>query len=167
VQIEAIRKAVVSKFMVLTGGPGTGKTTTTLAIIKVFQKLVPQSSLPHQPEERQSVCLKLPVWRQRPYTVCWNTVLRTDIKKNDDNPLECDVLIIDETSMIDIILMYNLLKAVSNNTVVILVGDVDQLPSVGAGNVLKDIIESGMVTAFDDNADFSASLLSFLGTAYL
>jgi exodeoxyribonuclease V alpha subunit len=62
-----------------------------------------------------------------------------------EHPLDCDVLIIDETSMVDIILMYNLLKAVSNDTVVILVGDVDQLPSVGAGYVLKDIIESGIV----------------------
>ena len=66
-------------------------------------------------------------------------------KKNAESPLECDVLIIDETSMVDIILMYNLLKAVSDETVVILVGDVDQLPSVGAGNVLKDIIDSGVV----------------------
>ena len=63
----------------------------------------------------------------------------------ENNPLECDVLIIDETSMVDIILMYNLLKAVRDETIVILVGDVDQLPSVGAGNVLSDIIASGMV----------------------
>jgi len=67
-------------------------------------------------------------------------------QKNANNPLECDVLIIDETSMVDIILMYNLLKAVTDKTVVILIGDVDQLPSVGAGNVLRDIIDSETVT---------------------
>ena len=66
-------------------------------------------------------------------------------KKTADSPLECDVLIIDETSMVDTILMYNLLKAVANDIVVILVGDVDQLPSVGAGNTLKDIINSEIV----------------------
>lgn len=65
--------------------------------------------------------------------------------RNADNPLECDVLIIDETFMVDIILMYNLMKAVTNETIIILVGDVDQLPSVGAGNDLKDIIDSGIV----------------------
>jgi exodeoxyribonuclease V alpha subunit len=66
-------------------------------------------------------------------------------KRNADNLLSCDVLIIDETSMVDIILMYNLLKAVPDTAVVILVGDVDQLPSVGAGNVLKDLIGSGAI----------------------
>lgn len=146
VQIEAIRKAVVSKFMVLTGGPGTGKTTTTLAIIKVFQKLgatvllaAPTGRAAKRMSEATGMEAKT-IHRLLEYSP------QDGYKKNDDNPLECDVLIIDETSMIDIILMYNLLKAVSNNTVVILVGDVDQLPSVGAGNVLKDIIESGMVT---------------------
>lgn len=100
VQLEAIKTAVTSKFMVLTGGPGTGKTTATLAIIRVFQKL------------GASCILAAPTGR---------------------------------AANVDIILMYNLLKAVSNETVVILVGDVDQLPSVGAGNVLKDIIDSGTV----------------------
>ena len=66
-------------------------------------------------------------------------------QKNSESPLACDVLIIDETSMVDIVLMYNLLKAVPDNAVVILVGDVDQLPSVGPGNVLRDIIDSGCV----------------------
>ncbi|MDK2934575.1 MAG: exodeoxyribonuclease alpha subunit [Clostridiales bacterium] len=145
VQIEAIKTAARSKFMVLTGGPGTGKTTTTLAIIKVFQEL------------GASVVLAAPTGRaakrmSETTGMEAKTIHRLleykppeGYKKNAENPLECDVLIIDETSMVDIILMYNLLKAVSNDTIVILVGDVDQLPSVGAGNVLKDIIDSGIV----------------------
>ena len=64
---------------------------------------------------------------------------------NEDNPLKCDVLILDEVSMVDLILMYNLLKAVPDEAIVILVGDIDQLPSVGAGNVLRDIIDSEAV----------------------
>jgi len=145
VQINAIKTAVTSKFMVLTGGPGTGKTTTTLAIIKVFQKLGDECLLA-APTGRAAKRLSETTGMEA------KTIHRLleykpseGYKRNSENPLKCDVLIIDEVSMVDIILMYNLLKAVSNEAIVILVGDVDQLPSVGAGNVLKDIIESGMV----------------------
>ena len=100
--------------------------------------------LPRQAARRKG-CPRLPAWKQKQSTGSWNFKPPEGYKRNADSPLECDVLIIDETSMVDIILMYNLLKAVSDNTIVILVGDVDQLPSVGAGNVLKDIIDSGVV----------------------
>jgi len=145
IQIEAVKTAVRSKFTILTGGPGTGKTTTTLAVIKVFQKL------------NAKVLLAAPTGRAaKRMTEATGLEAKTihrlleykppeGYKKNEESPLECDVLIIDETSMVDIILFYNLLKAVSNDTVLILVGDVDQLPSVGAGNILKDIIESEAV----------------------
>lgn len=142
VQIEAIKTAAKSKFMVLTGGPGTGKTTTTLAIIKVFDRLgarvllaAPTGRAAKRMSETTGMEAKT-IHRLLEYKP------PEGYKKNSDNPLECDVLIVDETSMVDIILMYNLLKAVRDDTVVILVGDVDQLPSVGAGNVLKDIIDS-------------------------
>jgi len=145
VQVEAVKTAVSSKFMVLTGGPGTGKTTTTLAIIKIFQKLnagillaAPTGRAAKRMSEATGMEAKT-IHRLLEYSPL------EGYKKNAESTLECDVLIIDETSMVDTILMYNLLKAVSNETVVILVGDVDQLPSVGAGNVLKDIIESGTV----------------------
>jgi exodeoxyribonuclease V alpha subunit len=145
VQIDAIKSAVRSKFMVLTGGPGTGKTTTTLAIIKIFQKLnakvllaAPTGRAAKRISETTGMEAKT-IHRLLEYKP------PEGYKKSTENPLECDVLIIDETSMVDIILMYNLLKAVSNETVVILVGDVDQLPSVGAGNVLKDMIDSGTI----------------------
>jgi exodeoxyribonuclease V alpha subunit len=146
VQLDAIKTAVESKFMILTGGPGTGKTTTTLAIIRVFQKMG-ASCLLAAPTGRAAKRLSETTGMEA------KTIHRLleykpneGYKRNKENPLECDVLIIDETSMVDIILMYNLLKAVSDQTVVILIGDADQLPSVGAGNVLKDIIASGIVS---------------------
>ncbi len=145
IQIEAVKTAVRSKFMVLTGGPGTGKTTTTLAVIKVFEKLnakvllaAPTGRAAKRMSEATGIEAKT-IHRLLEYKP------PEGYKKNEESPLDCDVLIIDETSMVDIILFYNLLKAVSNDTVLILVGDVDQLPSVGAGNVLKDIIESEVV----------------------
>ncbi|HEY9061854.1 MAG TPA: ATP-dependent RecD-like DNA helicase [Pseudobacteroides sp.] len=146
VQIDAIKEAVASKFMVLTGGPGTGKTTTTLAIIKAFQRMgagcllaAPTGRASKRMSEATGMEAKT-IHRLLEYKPT------EGYKKNAENPLECDVLIIDESSMVDIILMYNLLKAVKDDTIVILVGDVNQLPSVGAGNVLKDIIDSGAVS---------------------
>ncbi len=146
VQIEAIKTAVQSKFMVLTGGPGTGKTTTTQAIIKAFEKMgcvVLLAAPTGRASKRLSETTGMEV-----KTIHRLLEYKPDegYKKNADNPLECDVLIIDETSMVDVVLMYNLLKAVKRETIVILIGDVDQLPSVGAGNVLGDIIESGVVS---------------------
>ena len=145
VQLMAIRTAAASKFMVLTGGPGTGKTTTTLAIIKVYQKMglkvllaAPTGRAAKRMSETTGMEAKT-IHRLLEFKPA------EGYQKNSENPLDCDVLIIDETSMVDIVLMYNLLKAVANETIVILVGDVDQLPSVGAGNVLKDIIDSGII----------------------
>jgi exodeoxyribonuclease V alpha subunit len=145
VQQEAISTAAVSKFMILTGGPGTGKTTTTLAIIKVFQRIgakvllaAPTGRAAKRMSEATGMEAKT-VHRLLEYKPPSGYV------RNEKNPLECDVLIIDETSMVDIVLMNNLLKAVVDETIVILIGDVDQLPSVGPGNVLKDIIDSGIV----------------------
>ncbi len=145
VQVEAIKTAAKSKFMVLTGGPGTGKTTTTLAIIKVFREISAKVLLA-APTGRAAKRLSETTGMEA------KTIHRLleykppeGYKKNEENPLDCDVLIIDETSMVDIILMYNLLKATPDHAIVILIGDVDQLPSVGAGNVLKDIIDSGVV----------------------
>ncbi|NLC69316.1 MAG: ATP-dependent RecD-like DNA helicase [Clostridiaceae bacterium] len=146
VQLEAIKTAAKSKFMVLTGGPGTGKTTTTLGIIRVFQKISAKVLLA-APTGRAAKRLSETTGMEA------KTIHRLleykppdGYKKNEDNPLDCDVVIIDETSMVDIILMYNLLKAVPDHAIVILVGDADQLPSVGAGNILKDTIESGIVS---------------------
>ena len=143
VQMEAIRTALKSKIMVLTGGPGTGKSTTTLGIIRALGGL---SILLAAPTGRAAKRLSEVTGREA------KTIHRLlefkppeGYKRNENNPLEGDVLIVDECSMVDEMLMYSLLRAVPDSMRVILVGDVDQLPSVGAGNVLRDIIDSGAV----------------------
>lgn len=145
IQKDAIKKAVQAKFMVLTGGPGTGKTTTTLGMIKVFEAMNARVILA-APTGRAAKRLS-EASRMEAKTI--HRLLEykpgEGYKKNSENPLEGDVLIIDESSMIDLLLMHNLLKALPLHMKVFLVGDVDQLPSVGAGNVLKDIISSGRV----------------------
>ena len=142
IQTNAILRAAQSKIMILTGGPGTGKTTTTLGIIKAFQTSGARILLA-APTGRAAKRLSETTGMEA------KTIHRLlEVKppegyqRNAENPLEGDVLIVDECSMIDIMLMYNLLKAVPDSMTVIFVGDVDQLPSVGAGNVLRDIIES-------------------------
>ena len=142
VQIQAIMAAVQSKVLILTGGPGTGKTTTTLGIITAFRK-AGANILLAAPTGRAAKRLSEATGMEA------KTIHRLleakppeGYQKNEEKPLEGDVLIVDECSMIDIMLMYNLLKAVPDSMTVILVGDIDQLPSVGAGNVLRDIIES-------------------------
>ena len=145
IQIEAINCAVQSKIMVLTGGPGTGKTTITSAIISAFA------------ERFMQILLAAPTGRAaKRMTETTGMEAKTihrllefkppdGYQRNSDNPLEGDALILDEASMIDIVLMYNLFKAIPDHMTVIIVGDVDQLPSVGPGNVLRDIIDSGAV----------------------
>ena len=142
VQMQAIQTAVQSKILILTGGPGTGKTTTTLGIITAFR------------EVGAEILLAAPTGRAaKRLSETTNMEAKTihrllEVKppegyqRNEENPLKGDVLIVDECSMIDIMLMYNLLKAVPDRMTVILVGDIDQLPSVGAGNVLRDMIDS-------------------------
>lgn len=145
VQKDAIRKAVESKVMVLTGGPGTGKTTTTQGIIAAFKAAhlhillaAPTGRAAKRMSEATGMEAKT-IHRLLEYSPL------EGYKRNDENPLEGDALIVDECSMIDIILMNNLMKAVPGHMRVILVGDIDQLPSVGAGNVLRDIIDSEMI----------------------
>ncbi|MGI6538371.1 MAG: ATP-dependent RecD-like DNA helicase [Caldicoprobacterales bacterium] len=144
IQREAIIKAGSQKLMILTGGPGTGKTFTTLGIISLYRQLGARILLA-APTGRAAKRMS-EVTRMEAKTI--HRLLEYQPAKggytvNEDNPLKCDVLILDEVSMVDLILMYNLLKAVPNEAVVIMVGDIDQLPSVGAGNVLRDMIESG------------------------
>ncbi len=142
VQQAAIKQALESKVMVLTGGPGTGKTTTTQGIIAAFKS------------RGMQILLAAPTGRAaKRMTEATGMEAKTihrlleynpmdGYKRNDENPLEGDALIVDECSMIDIMLFYNLMKAIPANMCLILVGDIDQLPSVGAGNVLRDIIDS-------------------------
>jgi exodeoxyribonuclease V alpha subunit len=142
VQKAAIQKALESKVMVLTGGPGTGKTTTTQGIIEAYKargmKIIlaaPTGRAAKRMTEATGMEAKT-IHRLLEYNP------QDGYKRNDENPLEGDALIVDECSMIDIMLFYNLMKAIPTGMRLILVGDIDQLPSVGAGNVLRDIIDS-------------------------
>ncbi len=142
VQRQAIRTAQSSRIMVLTGGPGTGKSTTTLGIIRAFRG---SRILLAAPTGRAAKRLS-EVTGMEAKTIHRLLEFKPPegYKRNGENPLEGDVLIVDECSMVDVILMYSLLRAVPDGMRLILVGDVDQLPSVGAGNVLRDIIASGV-----------------------
>ena len=143
VQIRAILSAVESKVFVLTGGPGTGKTTTTLGIITAFRASGARILLA-APTGRAAKRLSEATGMEAKTIHRLLEVKPPDgYQRNEENPLEGDVLIVDECSMIDIMLMYSLMRAVPDNMRLILVGDVDQLPSVGAGNVLRDMIDSG------------------------
>ena len=142
VQRNAIRLAAVSKVMVLTGGPGTGKTTTTQGIIAAFRAYdlnVLLAAPTGRAAQRMSEATGLPAKTIHRLLECKPP---EGYQRNEENPLEGDVLIVDECSMIDIILMNALMKAIPQDMRLILVGDIDQLPSVGAGNVLRDIIDS-------------------------
>ena len=145
-QIEAVRCAVESKMMIITGGPGTGKTTIINAILKIFSAIgtgillaAPTGRAAKRMSEATGHEAKT-IHRMLEYNL-----RKGGFQKNEDSPLDCDLLIVDEASMIDTLLTHHLLKAVPGKATFILVGDVNQLPSVGAGNVLKDIIDSGIV----------------------
>ena len=143
-QVEAVRQALMHKLMVITGGPGTGKTTILRAIVQIAAR------------HRRRVLLAAPTGRaaKRMGEATGHSAMtihrmlefspqKGGFQKNATHPLKCNLLIVDEASMIDIRLMYHMLNALPPVSGLVLVGDVYQLPSVGPGNVLKDIIASG------------------------
>ena len=147
-QSEAVKKALSSQVMVITGGPGTGKTTLIKAIIKIrsargfrIMLAAPTGRAAKRMAEAAGHEAKT-IHRMLEYTGSLSA--GGDFMKNENDPLDCDLLIVDEASMIDQVLFHHLLKAVPKGASVIFVGDADQLPSVGPGNVLKDLIDSGV-----------------------
>ena len=142
-QEQAIAVSLQEKVHFITGGPGTGKSTITRAILAITSHLSPRILLA-APTGRAAKRLA-EITRKKAFTI--HSLLEFDFssgtfKKNREDPLKADLMIIDEASMIDTQLMYHLLKAIPDTTRVILIGDIDQLPSVGPGNVLKDCIAS-------------------------
>jgi exodeoxyribonuclease V alpha subunit len=145
-QKQAVREALDKKLMVVTGGPGTGKTTVINAIIMVYKRLG-QKTLLAAPTGRAAKRMTEATGHEAKtiHRLLEFNPKEGRFKRDENNPLDAELIVIDETSMVDTILMYHFLKAVPGDATVIFVGDVDQLPSVGAGNVLKDIIDSGLI----------------------
>jgi exodeoxyribonuclease V alpha subunit len=154
-QIKAVRFSLEKKLLVITGGPGTGKTTIINAVLRIFSRLGVR------------ILLAAPTGRaaKRMSETCGKSArtihrllefspAKGGFQKNDRHPLNCDLLVVDEASMIDTVLMHHLLKAIPAGAILILVGDVNQLPSVGAGSVLKDIIDSEAVAVVELNEIF-------------
>ncbi len=167
-QKDAIRNALTRGVMVLTGGPGTGKTTTLNGIIRLFEK------------QKLKICIAAPTGRaakrvtevtgndaktiHRLLEVEWGPGHRPVFMRNERNPLDCQVVIVDELSMVDITLFESLLAAMPYGCRLIMVGDSDQLPSVGAGNVLHDVIESGCVPVIELTEIFRQAMKSAIIT---
>ena len=167
-QKEAIRKALVEGMLILTGGPGTGKTTTLEAIIRILK------------EKGETVLLAAPTGRaakrmseltgedaktiHRLLQVEWDEEDRPVFAKNEKNLLECDALVLDEVSMVDVLLFESVLKALPLGCRLILVGDSDQLPSVAAGNVLSDLVSSGAVPTVALKEIFRQAMQSLIVT---
>lgn len=149
-QILAVKEAINNGVTIITGGPGTGKTTTINTIIKIFenndQKVVLCAPTGRAAKRMSETSNKEAKTIHRLLEMGFATDSdELTFFKDEEDPIDADVIILDEASMVDVILMYNLLKAIKLGTRLLLVGDSDQLPSVGAGNVLKDIIDSGVI----------------------
>jgi len=151
-QLSVLEHALQNGILIITGGPGTGKTTTIKALLSTFQRLK-QKVLLAAPTGRAAKRVTeatgeeaFTIHRLLEYSYTEGEGFR--FLRNEKNPVDAGVVIIDEASMVDLMLMYNLLKALPSGCRLIMVGDVDQLPAVGAGNVLRDLISAGSIPCF-------------------
>ena len=145
-QKQAIEIALTSKVLVITGGPGVGKTTLVNSILKILEtkKLRIALAAPTgRAAKRLFECTGMEA--KTLHRLLETNPIKGGFSKNEDSPLACDLLIIDETSMVDVPLMHAVMKALPPTAALILVGDIDQLPSVGPGQVLSDLIQSTMI----------------------
>ena len=144
-QLDALKKALSSRALIITGGPGTGKTTLIRVIINILESAGMRILLAAPTGRAAKRMSEATGWEARTIHRMLEYSGRTGFARTQDNRLECDLLVVDEASMVDALLMYHLMRALPDMTKLILVGDVHQLPSVGPGNVLKDLIASGVV----------------------
>ena len=162
----ALEKALSHNLLVLTGGPGTGKTTTIkglIALLEARKKTIALAAPTGRAAKRMSEATGYEA--KTIHRLLKFSPSEMAFEKNFENPLEIEALIVDEISMVDTVLMNSLLRAVPISASVVLVGDVDQLPSVGAGNVLKDVIASGTVEVVELNEIFRQAQTSHIVTS--
>ncbi len=167
-QREAIEKALSKGLLVLTGGPGTGKTTTLNAIIKILenngQKVLLCAPTGRAAQRMSEVTGNEAKTIHRLLEVSWNKSDKPEFKKNERNMLKCDALIMDEVSMVDVQLFESVMRALPMGCRLILVGDSNQLPSVGPGNILEDLVESQVIPVVALTEIFRQSMESLIVT---
>ncbi len=145
-QVTAIRLALVSKVLVITGGPGVGKTTIVKTILRILAAKGVSLLLCAPTGRAAKRMTEASGYEAKTIHRLLEVDPKTEgFKRNGDNPLACDLLVVDETSMVDVLLMQALLRAIPDHAALLIVGDIDQLPSVGPGQVLADLIASGAV----------------------
>ncbi|MDR0632458.1 MAG: ATP-dependent RecD-like DNA helicase [Holosporaceae bacterium] len=167
-QIEAVNAAIGNKLLIITGRPGTGKTTITKAILEIFSLAIGKILLA-APTGRAAKRISEATGREAKtiHRLLEFDPAKGGFKRNENHQLDCDLIILDEASMIDTLLMHHLLKAIPPQATLIIVGDINQLPSVGAGNVLKDIINSRAFAVVELNEIFrQASQSSIIVNAH-